>query len=91
MKYTVVIYTDTTSRDAVSDYMDQRSKHKKEQARKRRFWYFLKQRLTGIFLLAITVPAVAVMDGDATMALVTVPLGLCLLFTKEKLIMDRYY
>lgn len=62
-----------------------------ERIQRQRRWYFIEQRLTGLLLLAFTVFAVKLLDGDATIALITVPLGLCLLFTKEMCIVNRFY
>ena len=84
MRYAVIIYTDTTRKAAVSDYMERLHRDKQRESRQRqRRQYFLKQRLTGIFLLVFTVLAVIVTGGDATRAIITVPLGMYLVFTKE--------
>lgn len=58
---------------------------------KRRRLYFLKQKVTGVFLLVLTIFAVKLLDGDATIALLTVPLGLALIFSREKCLVDGYY
>ena len=87
MRYAVIIYTDITSEAAIADYMQQRRwDMQRERRRRQRRQYFLKQRLTGVFLLAFTVLAVMVTDGDATIAIITVPLGLYLVFTKEMIL-----
>ena len=87
MRYAVIIYTDTTSEADIADYMQQRRwDRKRERRRRQRRQYFLKQRLTGVFILVFTVLAVMATGGDATIAIITVPLGLYLLFTKEMLL-----
>lgn len=92
MKYAVIIYTDTTSSSAVADYMRQRNRDKQEKRmRWRRHKYFFVQRLTGVVLLLLTVLGVMVTGGDATMALITVPLGMYLLLTKEMVLVNRFY
>lgn len=58
---------------------------------KRRRLYFLKQKVVGVFLLVLTIFAVKLLEGDATIALITIPLGLGLIFGKEKWWMDSYY
>lgn len=58
---------------------------------KRRRLYFLKQKTVGVFLLVFTIFAVKLLDGDATIALLTVPLGLALIFSREKCLVDGYY
>jgi hypothetical protein len=88
----VIIYTDTTSKEAVTDYMErQKRRRQREQERKRRRQYFIKQRIVGGSLIVIAALAAYVLDGDATIAIVTVPLGLYLIFGKEMLITNGYY
>lgn len=92
MRYAVIIYTDTTSEAAIADYMQQRRwDRKRERRRRQRRQYFLKQRLTGVFLLVFTALAVMATGGDATIAIITVPLGLYLVFTKEMLLANDFY
>ena len=62
-----------------------------EQDRQARRWYFLKQRALGVVTLVFTVLAVWALEGDATIALITVPLGLALIFSRQKLIVNDYY
>lgn len=52
--------------------------------------YFVKQKLIGVLLLVLTAVAV-VGTGEATVCLMTVPLGLFLIFTKRMCIIDNYY
>lgn len=68
-----------------------RKRYRRRQERKARRWYFIKQKLYGVALLIATVFAVRVLDGDATIAIITVPMGLLCLFGKEMLIVDKYY
>ena len=92
MRCAVVLYTDTTSKEAVVDFMERyRRRKQREYRRQQRRWYFIKQRLFGIALLAFTVLATILLDGDATIGFVTVPLGLCLIFSKEMLIVNNFY
>lgn len=49
---------------------------------KQRRLYFLKQKAIGVFLLVFTVFATKALEGDATMAILTLPLGLALIFGK---------
>lgn len=71
----------------------QRAKERKQLKiqEKRRRLYFLKQKVIGVFFLVFTIFAIKLLDGDATIALLTVPLGLMLIFSKEKWWMDNYY
>lgn len=57
--------------------------------RERERWlYFLKQKAVGVFLLLLTILAIKLLDGDATIALLTIPLGLMLIFSKEKWLIE---
>lgn len=50
MRYMVIIYTDTTSKEAVADFMERQRRHRqREYRRQQRRWYFIKQRLGGAF------------------------------------------
>ncbi len=92
MRYSAIIYTDTTSKEAIADYMERwRQNSRRERRRQHRRRYFLKQRLIGIALLIFTMLAVKLLDGDATIALITVPLGLALVFSKQMLVVNEYY
>ena len=71
----------------------QRAKEQKQLKiqEKRRRLYFLKQKVIGVFFLVFTIFAIKLLDGDATIALLTVPLSLMMIFSKEKWWMDNYY
>lgn len=45
----------------------------------------------GFAMLAVTVLAAWATEGDITIAVITVPLGLMCLFSKKMLIVDNYY
>lgn len=47
--------------------------------------YFAKQKIAGVILLFLTLLTIPVLDGDATIALFTVPLSLLLIFSKQKI------
>lgn len=46
--------------------------------------YYMKQRLSGTIMAAIGIAMPFILDGDATVSLVTFPLGIFLMMTKEK-------
>ena len=56
-----------------------------------RRWYFIKQKAYGLAMLAVTVLAAWATEGDITIAVITVPVGLMCLFSKKMLIVDNYY
>lgn len=55
------------------------------------FYKFIKQKAYGLAMLAVTVLAVWATEGDITIAVITVPLGLMCLFSKKMMIVDDYY
>lgn len=78
--------------DALADMRRwQQARRQQEWERQARRWYFLKQRALGAAVLVFTVLAVWILEGDATIALVTVPLGLALVFSKQMLVVNEYY
>lgn len=64
---------------------------KRQREKKRRRQYFIIQKLNGIALLAFTALAVYILEGDATIAILTVPLALYMIFSREMCIVNRYY
>lgn len=57
------------------------------QAKKEALLYYAKQKLLGILAIGISIASPLLLDGDATVSVIMLPLGLYLLFTKEKVIM----
>lgn len=57
----------------------------------RRKLYFVMQKLIGLFLLVLSGLAVVVADCDGTICLITVPIGLMLIFTKDMVIVNDYF
>ncbi len=82
MKDAVIHYTDTTSPEAVDRYVrkwsrDQRRAYRRNGRRRN----MAGQKAAGFVLLVITIPAVSLLNGDATIAAVTVPAGLGLILS----------
>lgn len=78
--------------DAMADMRKKKEQRRqREQAKKARRWYFIKQKAYGLAMLAVTVLAAWATEGDITIAVITVPLGLMCLFSKKMLIVDNYY
>ena len=57
------------------------------QAKREKILYYAKQKLLGILAIGISIASPLLLDGDATISVIMLPLGLYLLFTKEKVIM----
>nr|DAM21524.1 MAG TPA: hypothetical protein [Caudoviricetes sp.] len=72
-----------------TDAMNQERSHRRA-ARERRE-RFAMQKLNGVALLIFTAVAIKILEGDATIAFITVPLGLSMLLSKEMLIINKYY
>ena len=76
-------------------YMDAKERERKRKKalreKRERKKYFITQKLYGVAVLFLTVVAVKLLDGDATIALFTVPLGVTLIASKEMLIINEYY
>lgn len=49
--------------------------------------YKAKQKIVGLFAIAASIVSPLLLDGDATISLIMLPLGIYMLFTKEKVIM----
>jgi len=64
---------------------------RKEKNVSRRQKYFLKQKLFGAGVLAFTAISIPLLDGEATHAILLVPIGLYMIFTKEMCLYDSYY
>ena len=49
--------------------------------------YKTKQKLLGLLAIGVSIASPILLDGDATISLIMLPLGVYILFTKEKVIM----
>ena len=60
-----------------------------QKARKRKAEraYYIKQKLSGLTMAAIGIITPILLDGDCTFSLFALPVGIWLLFTKEKVMM----
>ena len=58
-----------------------------EQKKKRgSLFYKAKQKLLGVVAIGISIASPLLLDGDATISVIMLPLGIYMLFTKEKVI-----
>lgn len=74
--------------DTLHTYAEWKRIENRRKARRRaNAAYYIKQKLSGLILAIIGIIIPFVMDGDATASIIILPLGLYLLFTKEK-VMD---
>lgn len=56
------------------------------KARRESLLYKAKQKLLGILAIAVSIASPILLDGDATISVIMLPLGIYTLFTKEKVI-----
>ena len=79
---------DTEVLETVMTYSEWLKEYKRRTYRSRaERAYFLKQKLCGVVLAAIGIIVPIICDGDATASLLLVPMGLYVLFTKEKVML----
>ena len=64
--------------------------HMKYQKHKR-VKYFRKQKILGGLILALGILSAILLAGDITVALLLIPLGLYIVFTKKPVLMDDYF
>lgn len=57
------------------------------QEKRENILYYAKQKLLGLLAIGISIASPILLDGDATISLIMLPLGIYTLFTKEKVIM----
>jgi hypothetical protein len=75
-------YTEDIQQEAMDTYYRRRGQKKSKKKSD------LKQKLFGLLMVLFGVLIPFVADGDVTMSLLIVPMGLYILFTKEKVLMD---
>ena len=51
---------------------------------RRKLIYFLKQKLCGLVIVGFGILIPFVLDGDATASVIIIPLGLFLIFTRQR-------
>lgn len=57
----------------------------------KRVKYFRKQKILGGALIVLGILSAIILDGDITVALLLVPAGLYITFTKTPVLMDDYF
>lgn len=82
-------YTLEQAREIIREENRQKAIRREERKARRKAEriYYVKQKLSGLTLAAIGILIPFICDGDATASVLLVPLGLYILFTREK-VMD---
>lgn len=82
------IKLNTETIETVMIYSDWEKIHtQKARKRKAERTYYIKQKLSGLVMAAVGIITPFILDGDATFSLIALPLGIWLIFTKEKIMM----
>lgn len=84
MRYAVIILAEPENEKEAIAFNKARQRIRKRQK------YFIMQKMIGTLLLAVTALSIWVLK-DATAALITMPLGLYLIFTREMMITNQFY
>ena len=86
MNTTIKLNTETIK--TVMTYSEWERIHtQKARKRKAERVYYIKQKLSGLTLAAIGIVMPILLDGDGTFSIIALPLGIWLLFTKEKVML----
>ena len=56
------------------------------KAKKESLLYKAKQKIVGLLAIGISIASPILLDGDATISVIMLPLGIYMIFTKEKVI-----
>ena len=59
----------------------------KRNTKRELLFHKAKQKLLGLLAIGVSIVSPFLLDGDATISLIMLPLGIYTLFTKEKVIM----
>ena len=60
--------------------------NEERKAKRESLLYQAKQKLLGLLAIAASIASPILLDGDATISVIMLPLGIYILFTKEKVI-----
>ena len=82
-------YTLDQARKIIREENRQKAIRRAERKAKRKAEkiYYIKQKLMGLASVGISVVSPLLLDGDATISLIMLPLGIFLMATKEKVCM----
>ena len=82
------IKLNTETIETVMTYSEWEKIHiQKARKRKAERTYYIKQKLSGLTMAVIGIITPILLDGDCTFSLFALPVGIWLLFTREKVMM----
>lgn len=74
--------------DSLHTYAEwKRIERKRKAQRRETAIYYIKQKFMGLASIGISVASPLLLDGDATISVLMLPLGIFLMVTKEKVMM----
>lgn len=76
---TITMYTLDEAREILLE-------EKRKNKRKRKLKYYIKQKILGFIAIVLGVITPIMLDGDATISILFLPLGFYLFFTRKKVI-----
>lgn len=84
----MVQYSKADQIETVMTFLEWEKIYNKRKSRKRaEAIYYIKQKLMGLAAVGISVASPLLLDGDATISILMLPLGIFLMITKEKVCM----
>lgn len=74
--------------DTLHTYAEwKRIERKRKAQRRETAIYYIKQKLMGLAAVGLSIASLLLLDGDATISVLMLPLGIFLMITKEKVCM----
>ena len=80
------MYAKITSEETYTLREAKRIIETEHQAKRKLLLYKAKQKLVGLLAITASIASPLLLEGDATISVIMLPLGLYLLFTREKVI-----
>ena len=82
-------YTLDQARQIIAEENRQKAIRRAERKaqKKAEIIYYIKQKLSGLTMAAVGIITPILLDGDITFSFVALPLGIWLIFTKQKVMM----
>ena len=75
-----------TSEEAHTLAEEKRIINAERQAKRESVLYKAKQKFIGLIAIAVSIASPILLDGDATISVIMLPLGIYMIFTKKKVI-----
>ena len=80
------MYAKITSEETYTLSEAKRIINAERQAKRELLLYKAKQKMLGILAIGVSIVSPLLLDGDATISVIMLPLGIYMIFTKEKVV-----